>query len=96
MSFPQQDSCPFSRASIEAILEGTMGCYGLFRPDAWVYVGKGDIRDRLLAHLDGDNPCITREAPTHFVTVVCGQQQIDEAEKALIRECSPLCNQRVG
>jgi len=84
----------FNRQSVEAIRPGQMGCYGLFRGDTWVYVGKGDIRARLLAHLDGDNLCITRSGPTHWVDVVT--PNMDAEEKRLILELTPLCNQRVG
>ena len=36
-----------------------MGCYGLYKTGQWIYVGKGDTRTRLLAHLNNHNPCIT-------------------------------------
>ena len=94
MPFPQQTPRTFTKANIEAITPGQMGCYGLFRQGVWVYVGRGDIRTRLLAHLNGDNPCITRERPTHWVDEVTSS---DEArEKQLIVELSPVCNKKVG
>jgi hypothetical protein len=94
MPFPPQSPRVFTRANIEAIHPGQMGCYGLFKNGVWVYVGKGDIRSRLLDHYNGGNPCITRSGPTHFVTVVT--PYMDSVEKALIRELNPVCNQRVG
>ena len=94
MPFPEQDPKPYNKARVENIKIGQKGCYGLHRGDAWVYVGKGDIRDRLLDHLNGDNPCITREKPTHWVDVVT--DDMDAREKALIRELGPICNERVG
>jgi|SRR5437660_3997018 len=95
MPFPQQTVRAFARANIEAITPGQMGCYGLFiQGRAWVYVGKGDIRKRLLDHLNGDNPCITRNRPTHYVTVV--SDDMDALEKILILELRPSCNQKVG
>ena len=42
-----------------------MGCYGILvqrLTETWVYIGSGDIRQRLLDHID-DNPCITQEQP---------------------------------
>ena len=95
MPFPQQTARAFTRANVEAITPGQMGCYGLFiQGRAWVYVGKGDIRKRLLDHLNGDNPCITRNRPTHYVTVV--SDDMDALEKVLILELRPSCNQKVG
>ena len=79
---------------MDAIPEAPRGCYGLFRVGAWVYVGKGDVKARLLAHLNGDNPCITREKPTHFV--VSETADLDDDEQWLIRELKPVCNQRFG
>ena len=70
MAFPEQEPRAFTRANIEALTENQMGCYGLFRDGQWIYVGKGDIRTRLLAHLNGDNTCITTARPTHWVDEV--------------------------
>ena len=94
MPFPSQTPRTFTQANVEAINPGQKGCYGLFRDGVWVYVGKGDIRTRLLQHLNGDNPCIIRQKPTHWVDVVT--TDMDEMEKRLIRECDPICNKRVG
>ena len=64
MPFPQQRPLSFTRFTVESLHPvGSLGCYGLFRKDIWVYVGKGDIRARLLDHLNNDNPCITSQAP---------------------------------
>lgn len=72
-----------------------MGCYGLYGgSQGWVYVGKGDIRERLLRHVNGDNPCITRHQPTHWVDEVTSDH--DRRERELILELKPTCNQRVG
>lgn len=94
MPFPQQTPTPFTKQGVETLRPNQNGCYGLFKAGTWIYVGKGDIRDRLLAHLNGDNACITRSAPTHFVAVV--SEDMDDLEKALILELSPTCNQKVG
>lgn len=95
MPFPKQTARTFTRTNIEAITPGQMGCYGLFiNQGAWVYIGKGDIRKRLLEHLNGDNPCITRNGPTHYVDAVTNN--MDETEKALILEFNPTCNKKVG
>jgi hypothetical protein len=96
MPFPNQTPRAFTRANIEAIPPGTMGCYGIFRNQGpWIYIGKGDIRERLLAHLNGDNSCITNAGPTHYMDEITADY--DARERALILELGPtLCNQRVG
>ena len=94
MPFPKQTPSTFDRAGVESLKPNQIGCYGLCRDTIWIYIGRGDIRDRLLDHFNDDNPCITREGPTHFVTVVTSD---DEAtERRLITGFDPICNQRVG
>lgn len=95
MSFPQQTPRAFTRANIEAITPGQKGCYGLYKANTWIYVGKADcIRKRLLEHLAGDNPCITRQQPTHWVDVVTNNNEAEE--KRLITLYQPVCNKKVG
>lgn len=97
MPFVQQTSRIFTLQNIEAINEGQLGVYGLFKSGEWVYVGKGDIRNRLLSHLRGDNPCIIQKRPTHWVDeVIPNSFQRDQREKELIIELGPSCNERVG
>lgn len=94
MPFPNQTARAFTRANVEALTKGQNGCYGLFKQGTWIYIGKGDIRQRLLDHLSNDNPCITRQQPTHWVDEVTGN--MDNREKQLIQEFAPACNQKVG
>jgi len=95
MPFIQQEPRPFTRHDVESLNPNQLGVYGLFKRDVWIYVGKGDIRKRLLEHLNGDNFCITREQPTYWVgEVISGDPSA--REKELIDELRPLCNQRVG
>jgi hypothetical protein len=94
MPFPDQNLRPFTQADIERITPNQFGCYGLVANGSVVYVGKGDIRTRLLAHLNGDNAVISICEPTHWVSVVTSN--MDEREKQLILEYFPICNQRVG
>ncbi len=93
MPFVEQTPRPFSRSEVEALNRDQFGVYGLHHTH-WIYVGKGDIRKRLLDHLNGDNPCITSATPTHFVGEVTPHADI--REKALIAELTPSCNRRVG
>ncbi len=94
MPFPSQTPRVYNYTNVSALNRNQMGCYGLFKTGAWIYVGKGDIRDRLLAHINGDNPCITRNAPTHWVDHVT--PNYDAEEKSLIKELDPICNRRIG
>ncbi len=94
MPFIKQDPRPFTKQGIEILNPNQNGVYGIFRNDTCVYVGRGDIRARLLDHLSGGNPRITRERPTHFFAELA---QNDVArEKELIIELNPLANQKVG
>jgi hypothetical protein len=94
MPFVEQTPRPFTKADVESVNPNQMGVYGLFKQGEWIYVGKGDIRERLLAHFNGDNPCITRRAPDHWVGEVT--KNYDNREKELILELTPTCNQKVG
>ena len=94
MPFPPQTARAFTRANVETLNPDQWGCYGIFKQGQWIYVGKGDIRTRLLAHLNGDIPCITRSGATHWVDMVTAN--FDRVEKELIVELNPICNQKVG
>jgi hypothetical protein len=93
MPFPQQNPIAFTQQGIESLNPDQYGCYGIFNSTRWIYVGKGDIRTRLLAHLNA-SPCINRLSPTHYVTLLTAD--MDNAEKRLILELTPACNQKVG
>ena len=96
MGFPEQEIKPFAYARIKNIQPSdASGVYGIYRNDTWIYVGKGEIRERLLRHLNSDNPCILRENPTHWVDVVI-QGDPSDREKELILELDPICNEKVG
>lgn len=94
MPFPQQQPNQYTRAGIEQLNPNQQGCYGIFRQGLWIYVGRGDLRQRLLDHYNGDNWRITQEAPTHYVTVLSGDPVT--LEKALILELNPIANRKVG
>ena len=94
MPFPPQRPKPFDRPSVETLNAGLVGCYGLFREDRWVYIGKGQIRERLLAHLDGDDPSILQSGPTHWVAVETADY--DTLQRELVVACSPVCQSDRG
>src|SRR2546421_6839329 len=90
--FPRQIPATFTRTDIEAIevTPGYLGCYGLFKADVWVYVGCGDVRARLLAHLNGDDACISKLRPTRLVLAVASDTTA--LERRLLSEHQPVCN----
>ena len=94
MPFTQQRPRAFNRFSIERITPDTIGVYGLFKGNVPIYIGRGDLRQRLLDHLSGDNPCITQYRPTSYVDEITSQDEARERE--LILEYDPVCNQRAG
>jgi excinuclease UvrABC nuclease subunit len=94
MPFPNQTPRAYTKADIELLNPSQYGCYGILRNGTVIYVGKGDIRERMLKHLGGDNPGITRLAPDRWVSEVT--TAMDRREKELILEFAPICNQRVG
>jgi len=95
MPFPQQERIPFAKAGVGVLNPNQTGCYGIFDASGTpVYIGKGDIRDRLLAHVNGDNPCILRCKPSYCLTVLANPPEA--TEKKLIAEYDPICNRRIG
>ena len=96
MPFIQQTPRIFTKRNIEAVDPNQVGVYGIFRNDLWIYIGKGDIKERLLAHLGGDNPCILKSNPTHWVGEIRSDPEMSIREKQLIVEFRPSCNQKIG
>ncbi len=95
MPFPAQQAREFALAAVQAIEPGQMGCYGIYnRRGEWVYVGHGDIRQCMLAHVNGDNPCISRNDPAYWVSLLTSDHA--SQEKRLIEELMPICNLRSG
>jgi hypothetical protein len=83
MPFPQQEARLFTKAGIEWLRPNQYGVYGIFRADAWIYVGRGDLRARLLDHFGGNNPDITKEKPTGYVTEVKRNEVADFWDNAV-------------
>ncbi len=92
MPFATQDPKAFSRAEIMTLQDGQLGVYGLYNQDEWVYVGSGNIRGRLVGHLNRDNNCIRFQAPTHMVMEFTDDHE--NRGEALIQELTPHCNPR--
>jgi hypothetical protein len=94
MPFPPQTPRLFTKAAIENLNPNQNGVYGIYRQDCWIYVGRGDIRARLLSHVSGNNPAITAQRPTHFFAIVTANDVV--VERQLIVELNPVANQKVG
>ena len=94
---PEHPSFSFTRESILANAPAASGVYAIYNPRVWIYVGEtGDLKARLLEHLNGDNPCITRHAPTGFQLELCPAQQRLARQNAVILRLNPVCNRSLG
>ena len=84
--------------SILANASVACGVYAIFNSQNWIYFGEsGEIQGRLLEHLNGYNPYITRSAPTGFqFELVAGHAQRVARQNQLIASLGSLCNQRMG
>lgn len=96
MPFVQQIPRAFTKQNVETLNPNQYGVYGIFRQSQWIYIGKGDIRQRLLAHLNSDNSLILQWGPTHWVAELCADPVMSSKERQLIIECNPSCNQKLG
>ncbi len=85
------DMRPYTREEISSINPDQNGLYGIFRDDKAVYIGSGDIRERMLAHIDGDNDCITKNTPNQWTGEV-SKDDPTKSEGELIQEYNPICN----
>lgn len=96
MPFPHQGSRPFNRRGIERLRRGQNGLYGIFNAMTCIYVGRGNIREQLLAHLNdaGGNPYILRNHPTHYVIELTRNGVA--RQRQLIAEFHPVCNRTAG
>ncbi|MFC1977026.1 hypothetical protein ACFLWS_02000 [Chloroflexota bacterium] len=85
---------PYTKESILTLNLNQNGVYGIFSYSSAVYIGSGDLRERLLAHISGDNPCITQNHPKEWTGEVFSGDPTPREEE-LIREYNPICNQRI-
>lgn len=95
----------FTKENVETLL-WSVGVYKLVRKDAPVekdrtlYIGKGKLRDRLLAHFtDGSDPI---PGASHFEYIILGSESLsDKMESNLLFEykqkygCLPKYNERM-
>ncbi len=65
--------------------------YGLFN-GLWVYIGETDnIRERILKHLAGDLPCISRYRPSGFAFELVSPAERRLQHEYLIEKYQPFC-----
>ena len=93
MAFDNDKAWVFDQETVGSFTAGQTGVYAIYNSRRWIYIGRGDIRQRLLAHLDGEIPDITTHAPTHFRAEVTDDSV--KREQQLIREYMPACNTRL-
>jgi hypothetical protein len=79
----------FKRHEVESLNPNHNGVYGLLRSDAWVYIGRGNIREGLLTHFTADE-AVALERPTHWTAEVTPNPAARADE--LIEELYPICN----
>ena len=94
MPFDNDKPWMFNRETIESFNAGQPGVYAIYNAQEWIYIGRGDIRHRLLNHFGGDLPSIGTHSPTHFRFEVTADAI--NREKQLLREYAPACNPRMG
>ena len=92
MSFENQPH-PWSHDSVVENAPRRSGVYGLYSA-LWIYIGEADdLRQCLMEHSNGDNPCIARYAPTHFVFELIDNPTARKARyRELVRQHGPVCN----
>lgn len=97
MPFVEQEPRPFTKEDVSTLEYDLLGVYGIFNDEKWIYVGMGDIKDRLQKHLNGDKLCIIFENPKYWVgEILDDEETAHDREKELIIELDPECNDRIG
>jgi hypothetical protein len=97
MIAPGQSGYTFDYGTITSLVPTQSGVYAIYNRQGWIYFGEGqDIRARLLAHLNGDNPCILNHGPTGFQFETVPANQRVARQDALIVQLGSACNQRLG
>ena len=92
-----QNTFLYSMNSVLSSATQNSGVYGIFKPDQWIYIGEsGNIKQRLIQHLNRDNECIVRHGPTAFIFELCLSGERVQRQDALILEFLPPCNTTLG
>lgn len=104
--FPEQSPRDFTREDIERIEPGPPGVFALLSATGeYIYIGAGELREELLARLDGDDLCIASHAPTQWVywrmpadhdTAIAVVPNIERRRMQFTLELHPLCRDLGG
>lgn len=90
---------PFTKNDILSLNPNQYGVYAIFcgsPSNSWVYIGRGDIRTRMLAHINGDIPEIFKYTPHKWAALIYAEAEQIVLEKQMILKYQPLCNKKVG
>ena len=91
----QGEKRPYNRKEVMAFPGFRHGVYGVFKDNVALFVGNsGDIKSRMLRHVNGDNPDITANAPNVWFAEImagAGQAAIEARQKQLVEEYKPTC-----
>ncbi len=92
----QAEKRPYNRKDVMAFPGFKPGVYAIFKDSTVLFVGNsGDIKARMLRHVNGDNPNLTANEPNFWTAEVmagAGQTNIEARQKALIDEFKPVFN----
>jgi hypothetical protein len=85
--------CFFNQELIRSNAPADSGVYGLYDVMEWVCIGEAaNIREALLEHRRGMDPCVRSLSPTGFTFELCSAELRVERAAELISELQPLCN----
>lgn len=91
----QGEQRPYNRKDVMAFPGFRPGVYGIFKDGIALFVGNsGDIKARMLRHVNNDSPNITANEPNIWYAEImagAGQARIEERQKQLIAEYTPVC-----
>jgi len=89
----------YNEIYVQQLMDNIKGVYVLATENKLFYVGSGDIKERLLAHLDNNepNPCIKNYVNNfvcyfRFKQVLGGEELMRQEEQRAINVSNPECN----
>lgn len=88
----QGEKRPFNRKDVMAFPGFKAGVYGIFKDNGALIIGSsGDIKARVMRHVNGDNVDLTASQPNFWAAepVSGGQAALDARQKQLVDEYKP-------
>jgi predicted GIY-YIG superfamily endonuclease len=90
---PHENAYAFDEQSVLTYAPSEMGVYFIYRTGKWLYVGHGNVQERLLGHVRGDKPELQREDAMWFMFETCKtEEEAIAREKVLLFSYRPACN----